>query len=256
MLNNKKDYSHIGILSAMPEEVGIILDNLKNAKSYKFGDFELFSGYINIDSSKEIFVTTAWSGWGKVSAARATTRLLSTDYHLPIDFILFTGVAGGINKRLKQWDVILADSLIQHDMDARPLFDKYVIPSINQKKIYPCHYLLENVFNNLKNNLINDNFSKFGSLYKGLIGTGDMFISNNNKINNLLKEIPELYAVEMEGAAFAQVAFQEKVDWLVMRVISDTANSNASNDFEDFLKEYKLNSFALIKSFLEALKNK
>ena len=232
----------------MPEEVGIILDNLKNAKSYKFGDFELFSGYINIDSSKEIFVTTAWSGWGKVSAARATTRLLSTEYHLPIDFILFTGVAGGIDKRLRQWDVILADSLIQHDMDARPLFDKYVIPSINQKKINPCHYLLENVFNNLKNNLINDNFSKFGAVYKGLIGTGDMFISNNNKINNLLKEIRALCCRNGRGCICSS-GFSRKSRLACHAVISDTANSNASNDFEDFLKEYKLNSFALIKVF-------
>ena len=42
-------------------------------------------------------------------------------------------------------------------------------------------------------------------------------------------------AVEMEGAAFAQVAFQEKVDWLLIRIISDEANEEASNDFKEFL---------------------
>ena len=42
------------------------------------------------------------------------------------------------------------------------------------------------------------------------------------------EEIPGLTAIEMEGAAFSQVAFQEEVDWMVMRVISDEANENAS----------------------------
>ena len=54
-------------------------------------------------------------------------------------------------------------------------------------------------------------------------------------------------------AAFAQVAFQENVDWIVMRVISDEANENASSDFNNFLNEYKLNSFDLIQSFLNSL---
>ena len=49
----------------MPEEIGVILDNLKSVKSSKFGDFEIFSGKYNINNSKEIIVTTAWSGWGK-----------------------------------------------------------------------------------------------------------------------------------------------------------------------------------------------
>ena len=67
---------------------------------------------------------------GKVSAARATTRLLSVKYNkVPIDLMIFTGVAGAVNNKLKQWDIVIADSLIQHDMDARPIYDKFVIPA-------------------------------------------------------------------------------------------------------------------------------
>ncbi len=238
----------------MPEEVGAILDNLKSVKSSKFGDFEMFTGTYTLKNLKEVVITTAWSGWGKVSAARATTRLLSSNFNsIPVEIALFTGVAGAVDKKLKQWDIILSDSVMQHDMDARPLFEKYVIPAIKKREIIPESSLLDFVFNQLEKDLKKQNLTRFGSLYKGLIATGDMFISDNDKLDQLSKEIVGLSAVEMEGAAFAQVAFQENVDWIVMRVISDEANENASSDFNKFLNEYKLNSFDLIQSFLSSL---
>ena len=57
----------------------------------------------------------------------------------------------------------------------------------------------------------------------------------------------------MEGAAFTQVACQEKVDWLVIRIISDEANENAPIDFNKFLNEYKLISYDLIKCLIKAI---
>ena len=254
MVNNKKTYSHIGILSAMPEEVGIILNNLKSINSYKFGDLEIYSGKFKLEDSREILLTVAWSGWGKVSAARATTRLLSLDLkYIPIDIIIFIGVAGAVDKNLKKWDLIIADSVIQHDIDARPIFDKFIIPALNQKKIIPNMKLVNTIFNKLKKDLVQKKIVKFANLYKGLVATGDMFISNTKKLNQLSRDISELYAVEMEGAAFAQVAVQEKVNWLVVRTISDGANESASNDFNKFLKEYELISFDLIRSLVNIL---
>ena len=238
----------------MPEEVGIILNNLESINTEEFGDLKLYSGKFILNNSREIFITTAWSGWGKVSAARATTRLLSSKYDsIPIDTAIFTGVAGAVDPKLKKWDIILADSLIQHDMDSRPIFDKFVIPALKNKKITPNIDFLDKTFNGLDKELKKQCFSKFGSLQKGLIATGDMFISSREKINQLSKEISGLCAVEMEGAAFAQVAFQEKVNWLVLRTISDDANENASSDFNQFLCEYKLKAFDLIKSAINAM---
>ncbi len=238
----------------MPEEVGVILENLQSINSEKFGDLELFSGTYKIEDYGEVIITTGWSGWGKVSAARATTRLFSSNLNkLPIDLAIFTGVAGAVDKKLKQWDVIISDSVLQHDMDARPLFEKFVVPAIKDKKIIPNSDLLHTISNKLKKELNKDSNSNFRSIYNGLIGTGDMFISDSRKIEQLSKEIPGLSAVEMEGAAFAQVAFQENVDWIVLRVISDDANENASYDFNEFLDLYKSKSFILIKSLLSTL---
>ncbi len=238
----------------MPEEVGIILDNLESVSSVKFGDLELFSGKFVLDNSREILLTIGWSGWGKVSSARATTRLLTSGLNsTPIDLLIFTGVAGAVDPKLKMWDIILADSLIQHDMDARPIFDRFVIPALNNKKIIPNMDLIDKTFNQLNKKLSHLKLSKFGNLHKGLIATGDMFVSNTTKLHQLSKDISGLYAVEMEGAAFAQVAFQEKVKWLVLRIISDGANESASSDFDNFLTEYKSYSFELIRCLLNVL---
>ena len=242
----------------MPEEIGVILDNLKRIHSFKFGDLEVFTGEFYLNNSEKILISTAWSGWGKVSAARATTRLLSINNtrNIPIDLILFTGVAGAVANHLKQWDIVIAESVIQHDMDARPIFDKYVIPALKKDKIFSNKLLIKDLYISLKEKLEVQELKTFGNIYKGLIATGDMFISKQVKIEQLSREIYGLLAVEMEGAAFAQVARQENIDWIIVRVISDGANENAHDDFNDFLKKYQHTSFDLIKCFLETLLRK
>ena len=238
----------------MPEEVGFILNNLHSVKSSKFGDLKMFTGEWKTKGTRRIVLTVAWSGWGKVSAARATTRLLTSKFeNISVEMILFTGVAGAVDKKLKQWDVVLSEAVIQHDMDARPIFDKYVIPAINNSKIFSSRKILEKVFQKLDKKLKLSNPRTFGNLYKGLIATGDMFISDRKKIKQLARDIPGLLAVEMEGAAFAQVAWHEKIDWIVLRVISDGGDEIAHDEFNIFLEKYQSKSFDLIKYFLDSL---
>ena len=119
---------HIGILCAMPEEIGSTLDNLRNIETKTYGDLRIYSGDWCFSKtsfkSLNLHLSIAWSGWGKVSAARAATRLICHHFkELKIDAIFFTGVAGAINSNLKQWDIVVPYELIQHDLDARPLFN-------------------------------------------------------------------------------------------------------------------------------------
>ena len=140
---------------------------------------------------------------------------------------------------------------MQHDMDARPLFEKFVVPSIKEKEIYADKTLLEIFHKSLKQINKIEYLYNFGNIYRGLIATGDMFISDKKKLSKLKKEIPSLLAVEMEGAAVAQVAYQENIPWIIIRTISDEADDNAENDFNDFLQKYKTLSWALIRYILE-----
>ena len=83
-----------------------------------------------------------------------------------------------------------------------------------------------------------------------LIGTGDQFIGDAAVIAALHDALPNLQAVEMEGAAVAQVAEQENVPWLVLRVISDGADSEAAQSFNDFVQAYDARAWTLIETLL------
>ena len=114
----------LGLLSAMPEEIGFALSHLKNLSCSEHRDLSVHRG----SWSDTVRLTLAWSGWGEVSAARAATRLLASEPS--IDLLIFTGVAGAADSALSQWDVVLADAVVQHDMDARPLFPRFTLPAI------------------------------------------------------------------------------------------------------------------------------
>ena len=88
----------------MPEEIGSAIDNLENVSLSEYGDLKIYYGKLkkSIPNYQSVYITLAWSGWGKVSAARAITRILSGVNK--VDLILFTGVAGAVNKNLSQWD--------------------------------------------------------------------------------------------------------------------------------------------------------
>ena len=66
----------------MPEELGETLKNLTDVYETDWGDLKIFSGeWVNQSNvSLSIFVSVAWSGWGKVSAARASTRILGCKF--------------------------------------------------------------------------------------------------------------------------------------------------------------------------------
>ena len=71
----------------------------------------------------------------------------------------------------------------------------------------------------------------------GTIASGDQFICDNEKNAWLADHIENLQCVEMEGAAVAQICYEFGIPFAVLRVISDSANSDSNIDFMRFVAE-------------------
>jgi adenosylhomocysteine nucleosidase len=235
---------HIGVLGAMPEEIGSDLGHLKQLRYEQHGDLTIHHG----TWGEGLHLSLAWSGWGKVSAARAATRLLGSAPS--IDLLLFTGVAGAADPALTQWDVVLANAVVQHDMDSRPLFPRFTLPALNRAQLNPDSSWLRWASTALAQADHAGELDGFGTPSSGLIATGDRFIGDAAVLDALREALPGLKAVEMEGAAVAQVAEQEGIPWLVLRVISDGADASAAQSFGDFIQVYERRAWCLLQALL------
>ena len=236
---------HIGLLGAMPEEIGCDLTHLQQLSHKQHGDLTIHSGLWQ----DTVQLTLAWSGWGKVSAARTATRLLAAAPS--IDLLLFSGVAGAADPGLQQWDVVLADAVVQHDMDASPLFPRFTLPPLNRDRLHPEPGWLEWAESALEQAHAAGELVGFRQPQRGLVATGDQFINDPAIRQDLRTALPGLKAVEMEGAAVAQVAEQEGIPWLVLRVISDGADATAAASFQEFIKAYEQRAWQLTEALLK-----
>lgn len=228
----------IGIISAMREEIQELLNELQNVTITHKGKRDYYEGIL---FEKEVILV--FSRWGKVASAVTTTQLIN-DFDL--SEIIFTGVAGALNSDLNIGDIVIGNTLFQHDMDAFPLYPKFEIPLLhktgfepqkNQKLITATEKFLVN-FNQLipTEKAINFNITA-PKMKLGTILSGDQFISSKAKIIALLKDLPQADCVEMEGAAIAQVCYEYDIPFSIIRIISDKAMDNSHIDFQKFADE-------------------
>lgn len=226
----------IGIMSAMHEEIHLLHEQMEVENEVLLGMRTYFVGKLY---GKEVVVV--FSRWGKVAAASTATALI---VKFGVDEIIFSGVAGGLDKRLNIGDIVIGESLIQHDMDATPIFSKYEIPlmdktyfdsdkTISQRLTFAAQkYVAEN---KLDNGLIEEFGLHSPTIYIGNIASGDRFISDNAEIERFRTELPDVLCVEMEGAAVAQICYEYGVPFGIVRTISDSANDDAHIDFIRFV---------------------
>ena len=230
----------LGIISALSEEQQGLVEAMQSPYKLIHGQREYWVGQL-----WEIDAVCVLSRIGKVAAAMTATTLVEK---FGVTHILFTGVAGAGDKTVQVGDIVVAESLVQHDMDASPLFPRFEVPLIGLTHFRADHglstRLLDAAHAFLDEDFINaiEDGEKAAfrltqpRIHRGLIASGDQFIKEGAHINRLNAALPGLVAVEMEGAAVAQVCYELDVPCAVIRTISDNANENAATDFMRFVK--------------------
>jgi len=232
----------IGILGAMPEEINGIVSLLKDKTEVIKGMRTYYLGTIN-----EVEVVVVFSRWGKVASATTVTHLI---VEFGITQLFFSGVAGAINPTLNIGDIVIASSLVQHDLDARPIMDRFEIPLLGKTMLCPPKEILDVAIGSI-NELVNaktliqllsqkqqETFSLSNlKMVVGQIASGDQFFASNGDKEKLSVMLPEVLCVEMEGAAVAQVCFEYNIPYVIIRTISDEANDNSVVDFKEFVSQ-------------------
>lgn len=207
-------------------------------------------------------VVLVFSRWGKVASATTATQLIND---FKIDQIVFTGVAGAIDKDLQIGDIIVGKQLFQHDMNASPLVDTYEVPLLGKNSfltdsskrpvlLEACKNFLDQKEAFLSSKLLTEFNIISPKVIESDIASGDQFISEKSQCDIISEGLPSVKCVEMEGAAVAQVCFEYNKPFSIIRTISDNANNNAHIDFPKFAHEIASNyALGILKNYLSSI---
>ncbi|ASV68914.1 5'-methylthioadenosine/S-adenosylhomocysteine nucleosidase [Cytobacillus sp. FSL W7-1323] len=231
----------IAIIGAMEEEVTILRDHMDEKQQQVIAGCEYTEGKMNGAD-----VVLLRSGIGKVSAAMSTTILLEK---FKPDYVINTGSAGGFNPELNVGDVVISSEVRHHDVDATVFGYEYgQVPQ--QPPAFIAHEALLEIAEESGKEL------EGITVIRGLIATGDSFISNPAQTALIQDKFTALQAVEMEAAAIAQVAHAFDTPFVIIRSLSDIAGKESNISFDQFLEKAALHSANLVMKIVEGIKSK
>ena len=226
----------IGVIAAMNEEMQEIEKIMNNIQKVKLYEQVFFEGKIG---SKNIVLAEA--GVGKVNAARVTQILIDK---FGVDTIVNVGSAGAVNNDLKIGDIVIGKNIVQHDFD---------ITAFGHPKGY-----ISNVGLEIESTpMLVDRMKEIANLHNyddthikiGTIASGDIFCTEI-KMKEKIRQKFKADAVEMEGAAIAQVCKLCNIDFIIIRGISDSPNGNNNVTFEKYLEKASKMCANILQKFL------
>lgn len=226
-----------GIITAMQEEKQEIENVMENIEKIEIYNLSFIKGEIN--NSKVVLVE---SGVGKVNAAR-TTQILIDNFN--IEAVINVGSAGAANDKLNIGDIVIGKSLVQHDFDITAFGHPKGYISNAGQYFNSDNQLIEQMKKAMKK-LDNIDFN----ILIGRIASGDIFCTDMNMKEKIRNKF-EADAIEMEGAAIAQVCQLDNIPFIVVRGISDSPNGNNNITFEQYLEKASQRCAQIIEKFFE-----
>jgi adenosylhomocysteine nucleosidase len=248
----------------MHEELRALVPGLRDARCVRLAGRDFHVGVL---AGRPVVLVL--SGIGKVAAA--TTATLGGEgvgrsppsptatlliHEFAARALVFTGVAGGLGDDVRVGDVVLARELLQHDMDASPLFPRFEVPLTGRS-----HFASDPALSDGLKAAAQACLARIGHttalparLHEGLVVSGDRFVSSATEALALRVALPQALAVEMEGAALAQVCADFDRPFAVLRTISDRADDSAHVDFSRFVAEVaSVYTRSIVEDWLAAL---
>ena len=233
----KREFETVGIIAAMKVEADGIKAKIESAKCETVSGIEFVFGKLGKKT-----VVVAQCGVGKVFAALCTEAMI---LRYSPDCIINTGVAGALDPELSILDIVVADHVVQHDMDTSALGDPVgMISGINMIGIPAdsriCSALCEGVR------------ATGAKVLSGTVASGDQFIGDSEtkaKIHSVFGAA----SCEMEGAAVGHVCYVNGVPFGVIRAISDGGDDDAKMDFPTFAAKAAEISTAAVLEFLSRI---
>ena len=217
----------IGIIGAMEDEIILLRSALVHQQVKTIGSFNFFAGELE---GKPVVLLR--SGVGKVNAAIGCALLITT--YQP-DVVINTGSAGGIDPMLNFGDAVISDGLLYHDVDVTAFnYAPGQLPGM--PGVFPVPEDLINRASQAVESLKQERKLPPGFNHvRGLIGSGDVFMHEPDRIAAVRTLFPDMKAVEMEGAAVAHSCFLFEVPALIIRSLSDIAGTESPMTFTEFL---------------------
>jgi adenosylhomocysteine nucleosidase len=212
----------VGILAPMALELDALLGDFDSEQAERVFGRTFHRGTLH---GCEAVVVVA--GIGKTAVATTTTLLVK---HFGVECVLLTGVAGRVSEELKIGDVVVATELVHHDLDASPIFPRYHVPTLGTARLATDAGVTSLAYAAARSFVAADGANAV-RVVRGLVLSGDQFMKPAG-LEDLRRRFPDGLAVEMEGAAVAQVCIEAGVPYAVVRTISDDGHADA---FEAFL---------------------
>ncbi len=219
----------------MEEEIRHLIQAFDYYELHELANQKIYEGLIE---GKEVAIVQ--SGIGKVNASIACSLLIG---QFQVELVINTGSAGAIKNGLKIGDLVLSTELAYHDVDNRIFNYQYgQIPQMPE--LYKSDEdLIKKIEALSAENL---------KAHKGLIVSGDSFVSSDEETKRIKKYFPNALVTEMEGAAIAQTCYQFDIPFIVIRAVSDTADESAEIDFDEFVQLAGQRSAELVLRFIKS----
>jgi adenosylhomocysteine nucleosidase len=195
---------HFGFIIPLLSEAKPLIDQLQACETSEINGRQIYTGKLG---NKR--VTIIISGYGKIKSASATQLLID---HNPSKVYIHYGTAGALSPKLKIGDIVVAASVIEHDV--RELFP---VP-----KSPPIHPSSPELIKKL---------TATANLIFGTIASGDEDITSSLRRDELFNKHQAL-SVDWESAGFALTCQLNNVPGIIFRTISDLAYEHTNTQYQ------------------------